>query len=198
MSNEQNRDEANFKSRQAAEFSSDEFADQLLDEIHDSPEESAIEGDVTDLTQKLMSAEQEILRGRAELENFRKRMQRDTEQQIKFANVPIIRDLLDVIDNLNRAVDAARGDDSNAKALTDGVQMVSQQFSQVLAKHGCKPIDALGTDFDPNYHAAVTQMPSNEYAAGKVAQEVAVGFMLHDRVVRPAQVIVSTGSPATA
>ncbi len=192
MSNEHNREESTMETGHS-EPSSDTFADQLLDEIHSSQADSEFSGDVTDLTQKLMAAEQEILRGRAELENFRKRMQRDTEQQIKFANVPIIRDLLDVIDNLNRAVDATRADESNVKALIDGVQMVSQQFSQVLAKHGCKPIEALGADFDPNFHAAITQMPSKEYAAGKVAQEVAVGFVLHDRVIRPAQVIVSTG-----
>ncbi len=194
MKNEQPRQETTAESHDDLDPSSDSFVDQLLGEIHTAPVASGDDGDLTAVTQKLMAAEQEILRGRAELENFRKRMQRDTEQQLKFANVPLVRDLLDVIDNLNRAVDAARAGESNTKALIDGVHMVSQQFSQVLSKHGCKPIEALGAEFDPNFHAAVTQMPSLEFAAGKVAQEVAVGFVLHDRVIRPAQVIVSTGS----
>jgi molecular chaperone GrpE len=197
MSNDPNREDQTLETtNNPAEQSSDAFADQLLDEIHGEQVAASEGGDITDLTHKLMAAEQEILRGHAELENFRKRMQRDTEQQIKFANVPLVRDLLDVIDNLNRAVDAARADETNAKALIDGVQMVSQQFTQALAKHGCKPIEALGTEFDPNFHSAVTQMPSAEYEAGKVALEVAVGYVLHDRVIRPAQVIVSTGNPA--
>ena len=148
----------------------------------------------TILIDKLRIAEAEVLRSRAEMENYRKRMQRDADQQLKFANIPIVRDLLDVIDNLNRAIEAARGDETNAKALIDGVQMVSQQFTDVLAKHGCKSIEAVGTVFDPNIHQAIAQIPSSDYPAGKVALEVAVGFRLHDRVIRPAQVIVSTGS----
>lgn len=156
--------------------------------------ESSADETTTILLDKLRIAEAEVLRSRAEMENYRKRMQRDADQQLKFANVPIVRDLLDVIDNLNRAIEAARGDETNTRALIDGVQMVSQQFTDVLAKHGCKSINAVGNDFDPNVHQAIAQIPSEEFAAGKVAQEVAVGFMLHDRVIRPAQVIVSTGS----
>jgi molecular chaperone GrpE len=153
--------------------------------------------DASQLRVQLAAADKEILRGRAELENLRKRLQRDADTQLKFANVPIVRDLLDVIDNLNRAVESARGD-ANIKSLLDGVQMVSQQFTTVLAKHGCKPIEATGADFDPNFHQAIAQMPSAEHAAGKVAMEVAVGYMLHDRVIRPATVMVSTGPAAPA
>lgn len=170
-----------------------ELADEVLGELDSAPE--AVD-ETTELRGKLATAEQEILRGRAEMENLRKRMQRDTDMQVKFANVPLVRDLLDVIDNLNRAAESARGDDANVKALRDGVQMVSQQFTQVLVKHGCKAIEATGADFDPNFHQAIAQMPSSEFGAGKVAMEVAVGYMLHDRVIRPAQVMVSTGPAA--
>lgn len=169
------------------------LTDEVLGELEHSESGEAFD-EVTEMREKLNAAEQEILRGRAELENFRKRMQRDADQQLKFANVPIVRDLLDVIDNLNRALEAARGDETSNKALIDGVQMVSQQFTDVLGKHGCKSIESIGSQFDPNIHQAIAQMPSPDHPAGSIAQEVAVGYMLHDRVIRPAQVIVSTGA----
>lgn len=142
---------------------------------------------------RLLEAEREVLRARAELENFRKRMQRDAEQQLKYANVPLVRDLVEVVDNLKRATEAAQQDSASASALRDGVDMVVQQLISVLGKYGCQPIESVGCEFDPNVHEAIAQMPSQEHAAGVVAQEVAVGYRLHDRVVRPSNVIVSTG-----
>ncbi len=142
---------------------------------------------------RLMEAEREVLRARADMENFRKRMQRDSEQQLKYANVPLVRDLIEVVDNLNRAMEAANQDATNATALRDGVGMVLSQLATVLSKYGCKPIESVGCEFDPNVHEAITQMPSDEHAAGLVSQEVAAGYLLHDRVVRPSSVIVSTG-----
>ena len=143
--------------------------------------------------ERVLEAERQVLLARAEMENFRKRMQRDSEQQLKYANLALLRDLLDVVDNLNRAMDAAKSDTNNSQALLSGVQMVGQQMLSVLAKFGCKPIEAEGVEFDPNVHEAISQMPSEQYAAGIVAQEVAVGYLLHDRVIRPSSVIVSTG-----
>lgn len=145
--------------------------------------------------EQVAEAQREALRAKAELENFRKRMQRDSELQLKYANMPIIRDMLDVIDNLNRASEAAKLENASAGALQAGVEMVAQQFASVLEKFGCHMIESQGQEFDPNYHEAIGQMPSEEFAAGKVAQEVAVGYRLHDRVVRPSSVLVSTGAP---
>lgn len=164
--------------------------------------EAALESDFQEtsaeqsLGSKLQECEREVLRARAELENFRKRMQRDSDQQLKYANVPLVRDLIEVVDNLNRAMSAAEQDATHATALRDGVGMVQNQLSSILAKYGCKPIESVGKEFDPNFHEAIAQIPSQEFAAGVVAQEVAVGYMLHDRVVRPSSVIVSTGAPA--
>lgn len=192
MKKETDRSEPNEYSAKAENLNAEGVTDEVLGELETM--DSSADETTTILLDKLRVAEAEVLRSRAEMENYRKRMQRDADQQLKFANVPIVRDLLDVIDNLNRATEAARGDETNTKALIDGVQMVSQQFTDVLAKHGCKPINAVGNDFDPNIHQAIAQIPSEEFSASKVTQEVAVGFMLHDRVIRPAQVIVSTGS----
>lgn len=168
-----------------------EAVDEALNEDWKSSEGS-------DLEQRLAEAEASALRARAELENVRKRMQRDADQQLKYANVPLVRDLLEVIDNLRRANEAASLEVGSADALRDGVEMVTQQFEGVLAKYGCKPIAALGEEFDPNYHEAIAQMPSDDFAAGLVAQEVAVGYRLHDRVIRPSHVIVSTGPTQAA
>ena len=156
-----------------------------LDEVSEPPSNDA----------RVAAAEAEVLRTRAELENFRKRMQRDLEQQVKYANMPLMRELLDVVDNLNRALAAANQDESgsDAGALSKGVQMVTEQLVATLGKFGCKAVDSVGTEFDPNIHEAISQMPSEEHPAGTVAQEVAVGYVLHDRVVRPSNVIVSTG-----
>lgn len=144
-------------------------------------------------SERVMEAERQVLKAHAELENFRKRMQRDSDQQLKYANLPMMRDLLDIVDNMNRAKDSARADSATVEALLSGVELVSQQFATVLAKYGCKPVSAVGSEFDPNFHEAIAQTPSDEHAAGVVAQEVAVGYTLHDRVVRPSSVIVSTG-----
>lgn len=149
-----------------------------------------------ELQHRLDEAEKEALRSRAELENARKRLQRDAEQQVRYANLPLVRDLLDAMDNLNRAVEAAKTDAGNAQVLLDGVKLVSRQFADVLAKYACKPIESAGKPFDPNYHEAIAQMPSPTVPSGCVAQEVAIGYMLHDRVIRPSQVIVSTGPAA--
>lgn len=165
----------------------DQVFDEVLEEVQAPVERTS--------DQRVLDAEAEALRARAEMENFRKRMQRDSEQQLKYANMSLIRDLLEVWDNLQRAMDAANGEETaqGTKALCDGVSMVSQQMSDVLGKFGCKRVDALGVEFDPNVHEAISQMPSDEYAAGIVMNEVAVGYVLHDRVVRPSHVIVSTG-----
>tara|TARA_R110002049_G_scaffold72490_1_gene187013 strand:+ start:130473 stop:131063 length:591 start_codon:yes stop_codon:yes gene_type:complete len=138
-------------------------------------------------------ADKRVLMAQAEAENFRKRMRRDFEDQVKFAPLPLVAEILDVRDNLNRAVEAAADTDDSA-ALRDGVAMVVKQLDDTLRKHGVREIPAQGELFDPNFHEAISQMPSPEFAAGTVAHVAVTGFQMHDRVVRPSQVVVSTGS----
>lgn len=147
---------------------------------------------INDLMIKLKAAETEVLKSHAEAENFRKRLQRDAEQQLRYANMPLVRDLLDVVDNLKRATEAASSEAGSAPALHSGVQMVTQQLLNILTKFACKPIESVGKPFDPNIHEAIAQMPNPDVPSGHVSQEVAVGYMLHDRVIRPSQVIVSS------
>jgi molecular chaperone GrpE len=147
---------------------------------------------VASLEQQLTESMDRELKAQAELENFRKRVYRDTEQTVKYATSPLIRDLLEVLDNLSRASEAASSN-PDAAGLLDGVKLVQQQFIGALGKHHCRPIEAVGKEFDPNFHQAIAQSPSDEYPAGQVMLEASVGYLLHDRVIRPSHVIVSTG-----
>lgn len=147
---------------------------------------------VDQLEATIKKLQEESLRQQAEFENFRKRKQREMEEERRYAILPFARDLLAVVDNLERAIEAssAAGD---ASALRDGVKMVSAQLQTVLAQHQCVRIPGVGSQFDPNFHQAIAQEASAEHAAGVVSREAQVGYKLYDRVVRPAQVFVSTG-----
>lgn len=145
----------------------------------------------------LEAARLDVLRAQAELENFRKRMRREQEQELRYAALPLMSDLLPVVDNLERAL-AAAGQNEAAGGLVDGVRMVAEQLLGVLERHDCRRIAAVGAAFDPHLHQAIAQQPSDEHPAGVVVIEAQAGYQLHDRVVRPAQVIVSLGSAAAS
>jgi molecular chaperone GrpE len=166
--------------------------DSVMDQIEATGDETP-EQLVDLLEQQLADVKSRELKAQAELENFRKRILRDTEQQLKYASVSLVRDLLDVVDNLQRATEAATKAGEGG-GLVDGVKLVLNQMTSVLEKHHCKPIATVGQPFDPNYHQAISQQPSTEYASGVVCHEASVGYKLHDRVVRPSMVIVSTGN----
>lgn len=140
------------------------------------------------------AADKRVLQAQADAENFRKRMRRDYEDQLKFASLPLVGDILQVRDNLERAIEAA-GDSDATAGLRDGVTMVVKQLDDTLAKYGVEPIPAENEEFDPNYHEAISQMPHPEIASGHVAHVALVGFRMHGRVIRPTQVVVSTGTP---
>ena len=117
------------------------------------------------------------------------------DDQLKFANQPLLTDMLPVIDNVYRAVSAASQTEQSG-GLLEGVLMVAQQLLDTLGKHHCKRVDAVGEVFDPNLHEAISQMASDSVEAGHVIQVVQEGYVLHERVIRPAHVIISTGPPA--
>ena len=142
------------------------------------------------LQQDLAEANEKVLRVQAELENYRKRSRREMEEERRYALLPFARDLLTVLDNLERALAAAQGDTGG---LTEGVQMVWVQLQNVLSQHQCVRIETVGTPFDPNIHQAIAQEASSEFPAGTVSREAQSGYKLFDRVIRPAQVFVSTG-----
>jgi len=144
------------------------------------------------LQRQLAEAEDRVLRAYAELDNYRKRANRLLQEETKYAPLPLIRDLLPAVDNLVRAIQSAEQSGGSA-GLLEGVKMVAQQLHQVLERHNCRRIEAHGCPFDPHLHEAVTQVSNPDLPPGTVAEVLQTGYQLHDRIVRPAQVLVSTG-----
>jgi molecular chaperone GrpE len=151
---------------------------------------------IAELETQLREANDRALRSHAELENYRKRTQRELADERRYAIVPLVRDLLAVVDNLERAIEAARQHHEGG-SLLEGVQMVATQLEAVLKQHQCDRIETVGHPFDPNFHQAIAQEASSEHPAGTITKAAQSGFKLHDRVIRPAQVFVSTGSAAS-
>lgn len=146
--------------------------------------------EVESLKVKLAEAEDQRLRAMAELENFRQRKNREIADQEKYAPMELARAILPIWDNIGRALDAAP-DDESVRGFVDGVRMVHRQFLDVLAKNGVVRIDAEGEMFDPNRHESIAVSPSDE-PSGTILNDARPGFILHDRIVRPAQVVVAT------
>lgn len=131
-----------------------------------------------------------FLRQVAELENFKKRMAREKGEAIRYANEGLIRDLLPILDNLERATEHAKGG-GNGKPLLEGIEMVLKAFLEVLSKHGVTQISAMGEKFDPEKHEAITQVESAEHQPNTVLEEHHKGYYLLDRLLRPSLVSVS-------
>jgi len=134
-----------------------------------------------------------FLRQVADLENFKKRSAREREDISRFANEALIKDLLDVVDNLERAVAHAAGG-GNGKPLVEGVEMVLKGLLDVLAKHGVTQISAVGQPFDPSKHEAMAQVESDSHEPNCVVEELHKGYALRDRLLRPARVSVAKPS----
>ena len=163
-----------------------------------TPEDSASQdSEVKKLRQELDAKCEEVkvnydrfVRQVAELENFKKRATREKDEAVRFANESLVRDLLPVIDNLERAVAHAQGG-GNGKPLVEGVEMVLKGILDVLAKHGVAQISAVGQPFDPEKHEAMAQVESENHAPNTVIEEHHKGYLLKDRLLRPALVTVA-------
>jgi molecular chaperone GrpE len=131
----------------------------------------------------------QLQRSRAEFVNYQKRAKSQAEADRLYAVGSLARDMLDGLDNLERATDALRA--SGASGITEGLDMVHKQLLATLAKHGIEPIAALGQPFDPNQHEALVQQPDPNHPEGTVVAELGKGYRIHDRVLRPTKVAVS-------
>lgn len=158
----------------------------------DGDEESTTEAlsPMETLQAELDDAKDNLLRSRAEFDNYRKRTSREVERIRKTAAESVIHDLLPVLDNLELALEHA---DSESSALTEGVGMVRAQMLDVLARNGLDPIPAVGKPFDPNVHEAVSQETSNDVPKDNVSREYQRGYKLGGQVIRPSKVVVSLG-----
>lgn len=134
---------------------------------------------------------QRFLRTQADFDNFRRRTQKEKEDFAKYASLKLIEQLLPVIDNFERALLASK-ENKDYDALAKGIDMTFRQLSQVLAAEGLTAMETVGTPFNPEFHQAIMQVESDEYEEGIIVEEVQKGYMLKDKVLRPAMVKVSS------
>ncbi|MGH7854372.1 MAG: nucleotide exchange factor GrpE [Candidatus Binatia bacterium] len=183
----------------------------MTEETKDNADEAKVEesspenvattnSEIDNLRQELAAKEIEaktnydrFLRQVAELDNVKKRSAREREEISRFANEALIKDLLPVVDNLERAVAHASGG-GNGKPLIEGVEMVLKGLLDVLARHGVTQISAVGQPFDPSKHEAMAQVESESHEPNSVVEELHKGYTLRDRLLRPALVSVAKSS----
>jgi molecular chaperone GrpE len=150
---------------------------------------------MAELTVELEKCKDATLRARADLDNYRKRVAREKEDAIRYANNSLLESLLPIVDNFELGLEAAKNA-SDAAGIIQGLEMVRKQLEDFLRDHGVEIVDAVGNPFDPHLHEAVAHEPSEEVAEGGVVRQLRKGFKLKDRLIRPASVVVSKGSPA--
>jgi molecular chaperone GrpE len=168
-------------------------AESVLEEIEEQAE--ALVEELT-VEQQLTQERDNNMRLLAEIDNLRKRSQRDLQQQLKYAALPVISEMLSVIDNLHRTLEASQSG-GDVEGFTGGLEIVIQSFMTVLEKYQCRAIEAqAGVVFDVKLHEAISMQPSDEFDANVIMAVVQQGYQMHDRVIRPSQVFVSSG-PAT-
>jgi len=151
------------------------------------------------LEKEIESLKEEKIRLLAEMENLRKRFEREKVETIKFGSINLARDILSPGDNLERALDALPEDENHPqsiKNLIDGLKMVLKEFKSNLEKHGVKKIETLNQKFDHNFHQAIMEVENDDVEEGTVVQEIQSGYTMHDRLLRAAMVGVSK-KPAT-
>jgi molecular chaperone GrpE len=146
-----------------------------------------------ELQRQLAEKNDRLLRALAEADNIRRRAQRDREDAVRFAAEGLVRDLIPVLDNLDRALAAARGA-GEASGIVDGVELIRREFLKVLERNGVTRYSAVGQRFDPNQHEAIARVVSIDKEPDTVVSETVPGYSLRGRVIRPAQVAVA-GAP---
>ncbi len=159
---------------------------------------AALEAENAELAQAKQDNWDRALRAAADLENFRRRSRRDVSDARTEARSKVLREMLPVIDNLERAVaHAEQNDEDNAgvTSVIDGVKLVLRQFAQALERCEVLPVEAEGKPFDPNIHEAISQLETNEQAPGSVVQVLQRGYTIGDRLLRPALVVVAKAAP---
>ncbi len=163
----------------------------------DSDVAAEIESEPDD-TDKLEAAEQQskehydrLLRLSAEFDNYKKRTTRETQELVKYANENLIKDLLTIVDNLERAIESAGHEGDADEPLMQGIQLTLSEVLKLLERYHVKPVKSLGEPFDPAFHQAMMQEETADQAANTVLREMQKGYILHDRLLRPAMVVVT-------
>ncbi|GJL86648.1 MAG: protein GrpE [Minwuia thermotolerans] len=154
---------------------------------------------IAELTAEVAALKDRLVRTYADLENTRKRAERDRQDALKFGATKFARDMCEVADNLRRALSSVPEDagDANLMALTEGVKVTQAALSQIFERHGVKQIEAREQKFDPNLHEAMTEIEIPGAPPGTCVDVIEEGYTLNGRLLRPARVVVAKGTPAT-
>jgi len=166
----------------------------------DQPEQSEPQSEqqaiteAEELQQKLSTLGEQLLREQAEMQNVRRRAQRDVESAHKFALEKFATELLSVVDNLERAIGAIDAEDESQKAVAEGLELTLKTFIDVLTKYSVVPVDPEGQPFDADLHQAVSMVPNAEVEPNTVINVFQKGYTLNGRLIRPAMVVVSTSA----
>ena len=168
------------------------MADEPRESAHDdaAPGEPAPDVRVLDLERQLVEQKDRMLRAMAEADNVRRRAQRDAEDRVRYANEALLRELIPVLDNLDRALASARAA-GGAASVVSGVELIQRELLRVLERAGVSRYSAVGQAFDPTRHEAIARVVSGDAAPDTVVSETAPGYLLNGRVLRPAMVAVA-------
>ncbi|MEM7524158.1 MAG: nucleotide exchange factor GrpE [Pseudomonadota bacterium] len=169
--------------------------DTLHGDAADGPADLDPQARIAELEAELAAAKDQMLRALAEAENVRRRAERDRGDALKYGAAGLAKELLSVADNLSRALESAPKDEA-VKGFVTGVEMTGKQLQDALAKSHVRRLSPVGEKMDPNLHQAMMEMESVDIPAGHVAQVMQDGYVLHDRLLRPAMVAVSKGPPS--
>ncbi|MCL6443552.1 MAG: nucleotide exchange factor GrpE [Alicyclobacillus sp.] len=176
----------------AAEQSVEEQTGEALEATNEEPgsEDGGAEEEAARFQAEIADLQQQLLRIRADFDNFRKRTRQEREELQQFATKRLLTDLLPVVDNFDRAL-AAMPEDEAMRDMRTGIEMVHRQLLGVLEQQGVTRMDVIGQPFDPNLHEAVMQEPADGRTPGVVVRELQTGYILHGKVLRPAMVAVT-------
>jgi len=179
---------------QGCECAQSENQDKNIDKEEDPHSEEKNNGEENKLEEEIETLKEEKIRLLAEMENLRKRFEREKIETIKFGSINLARDILSPADNLERALSALPEKEEhsqNIKNLVEGLKMVLKEFKNILERHGVKKIEAMDKKFDHNFHQAMMEVERDDVDEGTVVQEVQSGYTMHDRLLRAAMVGVS-------
>lgn len=176
--------------------SSDEAIQNLPENSQQNEEVSDSQDQLLDKTDEIEAVNDKYLRLAAEFENYKRRVQRDQSDTIRFANEKLLRDMLPTLDNLERAIQSGRNQD-NVDGILEGIDLTYKHFLETLQKIGVTQVSSVGEIFDPAKHQAVGQVESSSVPENAIIEEYQKGYFLHDRILRPAMVTVAKAIPAT-
>lgn len=182
----------------AGETSSEQVADKESEGDQDQLPEEDLESKLKAAQDQAQENYDRLLRLSAEFDNYKKRTSREMRDVVRYANEKLLKELLSIVDNLERAIDSANQDSPSDASLVEGINLTLSEVMKILKRYDVQPVKALGETFDPAFHQAMMQQEVEDQPANMVVQEMQKGYVMHDRLLRPAMVVVSKAKDTPA